>query len=81
MPVMDGVTCIREIRRLEQAGGQPRTPIVMLTANALPEHVSMAMAAGADLYLAKPFTASALFDTIAAAFPAEAGEEGEGLAA
>ncbi len=70
MPVMDGVTCIREIRSLEQAGATERTPIVMLTANALPEHVSTAMEAGADLYLAKPFTAASLFDTIAAAFPA-----------
>jgi signal transduction histidine kinase/CheY-like chemotaxis protein len=74
MPVMDGVTCIREIRALELAGDAERTPIVMLTANALPEHVSQAMAAGADLYLAKPFTASALFDTIAACFPAPAEE-------
>jgi CheY-like chemotaxis protein len=77
MPVMDGVTCIREIRRLEQTGQLEATPIIMLTANALPEHVSLAMAAGADLYLAKPFTATALFDTIAAAFPAAP----EGLAA
>ena len=69
MPVMDGLTAIGEIRRAELAQRLVRTPIVMLTANALPEHVSSAIAAGADLHLSKPFTAAALFDTIASAFP------------
>ena len=64
MPVMDGLTAVREIRLCEQAAGRPRTPAIMLTANALPEHVASAMAAGADLHLAKPFTAQGLFDAI-----------------
>jgi len=67
MPVMDGLTAIEEIRRLEDDRGAERTPIIMLTANALPEHVVSAAAAGADLHLAKPFTASALFEAINAA--------------
>ncbi len=67
MPVMDGLTAIREIRRHEQAQGLRPTPVIMLTANALPEHVASALAAGADMHLAKPFTAPALFDAIAAA--------------
>jgi signal transduction histidine kinase/CheY-like chemotaxis protein len=64
MPVMDGLTAIREIRKLE-AEGASRTPIIMLTANAMPEHVSSALASGADLFLAKPFTAPSLYDAIA----------------
>jgi CheY-like chemotaxis protein len=64
MPVMDGLTATREIRLHEAAMGLPRTPIVMLTANALPEHIAMADAAGADRHLAKPFDAGELLDLV-----------------
>ncbi len=64
MPVMDGLTALGQIRRREQDMGLARTPAIMLTANALPEHVASACAAGADLHLAKPFTASDLFKAI-----------------
>ena len=74
MPVMDGLTAVREIRRLEAERGGPRTPIVMLTANALPEHVAQAQAAGADLHLSKPFTSATLFDAVNAAMALAAGE-------
>jgi len=60
MPVMDGLTATREIRLHEVAMGMPRTPIVMLTANALPEHISAGLEAGADRHLAKPFSVEAL---------------------
>ncbi|HAV49872.1 MAG TPA: hypothetical protein DCX75_06760 [Brevundimonas sp.] len=64
MPVMDGLTATREIRALEAREGRPRTPVVMLTANALAEHVAAARAAGADLHLAKPFDAAELIETV-----------------
>ena len=64
MPVMDGLTAIAQIRTLEAVRGLGRTPIIMLTANALPEHVTAALAAGADSHLAKPFTAEELFRTL-----------------
>jgi len=64
MPVMDGLTAIREIRLHEAALGLARIPIVMLTANALPEHVALAEAAGADRHLAKPFDAAELLDLV-----------------
>ena len=80
MPVMDGLTAVREIRRWEAEQGAPRTPVIMLTANALPEHVSAAQRAGADRHLAKPFTAAALFELIEAVLaPVE--DERAGLAA
>jgi signal transduction histidine kinase/CheY-like chemotaxis protein len=77
MPVMDGLTAVREIRRLEAAQGSPRLPIVMLTANAMPEHVADAKAAGADLHLGKPFTAQALFDAIGEALAVGQADEEE----
>ena len=64
MPVMDGLTALRQIRRRERETGLAHTPAIMLTANALPEHVADATAAGADFHLAKPFTASGLFNVI-----------------
>ncbi len=65
MPVMDGLTATREIRLNEAAMGLSRTPIVMLTANALTEHIAAAEAAGADRHLAKPFDAAELLQLVA----------------
>ncbi|WP_428149503.1 ATP-binding protein [Brevundimonas sp.] len=65
MPVMDGLTAVREIRLHELAMGRNRAPIVMLTANALPDHVAAAQAAGADRHLAKPFDAAELLALVA----------------
>jgi CheY-like chemotaxis protein len=64
MPLMDGLTATREIRLHEAALGLQRTPIVMLTANALAEHVAATEAAGADRHLAKPFEAADLLGLI-----------------
>ncbi len=60
MPVMDGLTATQEIRLLELTEGRARTPIIMLTANAMPEHVAAGRAAGVDHHLAKPFNATEL---------------------
>ena len=64
MPVMDGLTAIREIRRHEAAVGSQRTPVVLLTANALPEHVAAGVAAGADRHISKPFNAVDLIELV-----------------
>ena len=64
MPEMDGLAATTAIRALERREGRPRTPIVMLTANALPEHVEAAQAAGADRHLAKPFSAPDLIGLV-----------------
>ncbi|MDP1528613.1 MAG: response regulator [Rhodoferax sp.] len=65
MPVMDGLAATREIRLHEAAMGLARTPIIMLTANALAEHIASAEAAGADRHLAKPFDAAELLQLVA----------------
>ena len=64
MPVMDGLTAIREIRAFEVAGVRPRTPILAVTANALMEHVAAAREAGADLHIAKPIVPEQLISAI-----------------
>jgi signal transduction histidine kinase/CheY-like chemotaxis protein len=67
MPVMDGLTATAAIRAFETQAGRARTPILMLTANAMAEHVEAGRAAGADGHLTKPLTLAALFDAIAGA--------------
>ena len=65
MPVMDGLTAIRAIRRHEAlTPGRRRTPIAMLTANAMTQHRTDAAEAGADLHIAKPVTAASLLEGI-----------------
>ena len=73
MPVMDGLDAVREIRAREAATGAARTPIIMLTANARPEHVRASREAGADLHLEKPITSAMLFAAIGQAFEAVQG--------
>ena len=64
MPVMDGLAATRALRALETERGGARTPIVMLSANAMAEHRHDALAAGADLHLPKPITADGLLTGI-----------------
>ena len=76
MPVMDGLAATRAIRRHEKASpGRPRTPIVMLSANAMRQHRVEAEAAGADLHLSKPVTAKALVNGLLQALEARAGAQ------
>jgi CheY-like chemotaxis protein len=75
MPVMDGLAAIRRIRETEARDGKPRAFIIMLTANALPEHREASLAAGADLHVPKPIQADRLFAAINQAFEGPAEEE------
>jgi PAS domain S-box-containing protein len=76
MPVMDGLAATRAIRR-EESAERPRTPIVMLSANAMAQHRLDALAAGADLHLPKPITAATLIAGIAEALEVPAAPPAE----
>jgi CheY-like chemotaxis protein len=72
MPLMDGLEATRLIRRQEAEAGQPRTPILMLSANAGKEHRDSALQAGADGHVAKPVTVAGLLNALAAVLEPEA---------
>jgi len=66
MPEVDGLDAARQIREEEGASGRSRTPIVAVTAHALPEYRTLCQEAGMDLYVTKPIS----FDGLAAALNA-----------
>lgn len=61
MPVMDGLTATRAFRALEAADpDRVRTPIALLSANAMEQHRFQGAEAGADLHISKPITPESL---------------------
>jgi CheY-like chemotaxis protein len=59
MPVMDGVTALRQLRNHEASTGH-RTPVLMVTAHAMTGDKERFIAAGADGYVSKPMSQAAL---------------------
>jgi len=55
------LTAIRTIRDAEAAARLPRTPIAVVSANAMEHHRREAIEAGADLHIAKPLSPATLF--------------------
>lgn len=70
MPEMDGLAATIAIRELERRTDRARTPVAMLTANAMPEHIQAALDAGCDIHIAKPLNPQRFFAGIAAALTA-----------
>ena len=64
MPVMDGLTATRLIRDHERSRNQRRTPVICVSANALPQHIESSRRADLDMHLAKPITAPCLLNAI-----------------
>ncbi|HUE15713.1 MAG TPA: response regulator [Planctomycetaceae bacterium] len=59
MPVMDGLTLVKEIRKRCQ-----QIPIIMITSEGDRERVTTAIQSGVNDYLVKPFTAGTLRDKL-----------------
>ena len=72
MPELDGLSATAQLRAWEAAEDRPRTPVIMLTANALDEHVRASHEAGADAHLSKPIRADALIAAIVQAMAGRA---------
>ena len=64
MPVMDGYTATREIRRRETEIESRRVPILALTADAFDDDALRARESGMDGHLAKPYTRDQLGDLL-----------------
>ncbi len=82
MPVLDGLAATRQLRALP---GFATTPIIALTALAMPDDRERCLAAGANAYLSKPVSLHALVATITAMLSsngagAEAQDRGADLA-
>lgn len=65
MPVLDGLSAVREIRRRETAFFRERTPVVAVTAHAFEEEAARCFEAGCDGYLSKPIRRDELLTVIA----------------
>ena len=64
MPRKDGYAATREWRARERAQGRSRTPIVALTANAMPSDRQRSLDAGMDEHVSKPYRSSQLVDVL-----------------
>jgi PAS domain S-box-containing protein len=64
MPVMDGHTAVRKIRRWEKENRVTPTPIVALTASALSEDIRDSIDAGCTTHLSKPIKKARLLAAI-----------------
>jgi signal transduction histidine kinase/AmiR/NasT family two-component response regulator len=81
MPELDGLSATALLREFERTHGLPRTPVIMLTANALDEHVRASHDAGADQHLSKPIRATALIEAIVEAIASSEAASAEQRAA
>jgi PAS domain S-box-containing protein len=82
MPIMDGLSATKRIREIEHSQGLRRTPIAMVSANAMKEHFTQSFQVGCDFHIAKPVTPEALLKGIEATLEAceENAQTGSGKA-
>jgi len=64
MPVMDGYTSVRLIRKYEKDNGLAHVPVVAMTAHAMKEDIDKSVDAGCNTHLAKPVSKTALLEKI-----------------
>jgi two-component system, sensor histidine kinase and response regulator len=77
MPDVDGFQATSEIRRIEGETGLPRTPVIALTAAAMPEDRKKCFAAGMDDYVSKPVRRAHLAAALERWMPAGTGAPAE----
>ena len=63
MPGVSGLDLLKQLRVM-QAGGGPRTPVVVLSADVTPESIQRCEQAGAYAFLAKPVAAGRLLEVL-----------------
>jgi signal transduction histidine kinase/DNA-binding response OmpR family regulator len=64
MPVLDGLAATERIRRWEKDRRRPLTPIIALTANALPEDIARCLEAGCTAHMVKPIRKAGLLELL-----------------
>ena len=64
MPDVSGLDLLQQLRLME-AGGQRRTPVLVLSADVTPESIHACERAGARAFLAKPVSTTRLLDALA----------------
>ncbi len=69
MPEMDGIEVLKRLRADDTTA---RLPVVMLTASAEPDHIDMALGAGANDYITKPVNGKLLVTRLRAMIQANA---------
>jgi len=77
MPNMNGVDATRAIRGLERSENRLKTPIVAVTANAMPHQRKEYLAAGMDDHVAKPIQPKLLYDAMKQAMAANTNAKDE----
>lgn len=66
MPEMGGLEAAINIRRIEAKEKRNRTPIAMLSANAMREHVESSIQAGCDIHISKPVSRNKIIEGVEA---------------
>ena len=64
MPELDGYEATRRLRRIEREKGQPRIPVIAVTAHALADEREKVLQAGMDDFLTKPIQLAPLSQTL-----------------
>ena len=65
MPVLDGFAATSALRTREHRNGEPRVPVIAMTANAMSGDRAQCLAAGMDDYIPKPVKLAELYRTLA----------------
>lgn len=79
MPVMDGLSCVRRIREMQDEGALvAHVPVIAITANARIEQVDAALVAGMDDIITKPFRVPELVARVERLLCVIKDREGEG---